>query len=141
MRHTLNRNEKIDMNISGLPSICAVITGLLFMADVTPCYAQDAPGTIFNDCDDCPTMVVIPPGDFIMGSERGEFVLNETRPETPVHGVTIRRAFAAGGTDRAASAVASVRACSSATASPSLMAAAEARLAARSDAYTARLTP
>jgi formylglycine-generating enzyme required for sulfatase activity len=99
MRHTLNRNEKTDMNINGLPSICAAITGFLFVAAVAPCYAQDAPGTIFNDCDDCPIMVVIPPDDFIMGSERGEFVLNETRPETPVHRVTIRRAFAAGQTE------------------------------------------
>ncbi len=61
--------------------------------------AQDTPGDVFTDCDTCPQMVVIPPGEFTMGSERGEFVLNETRPETPVHQRTIRYAFAAGKTE------------------------------------------
>jgi formylglycine-generating enzyme required for sulfatase activity len=26
------------------------------------------PGEIFRDCDDCPELVVVPPGDFVMGS-------------------------------------------------------------------------
>lgn len=61
--------------------------------------AQWMPGEVFKDCADCPEMVVIPPGTFTMGSERGEFVLGETRPETPVHQRTIRNAFAAGKTE------------------------------------------
>lgn len=61
--------------------------------------ADPAPGESFTDCETCPEMVVIPPGEFTMGSERGEFVLNETRPETPVHKRTIRFAFAAGKTE------------------------------------------
>ena len=51
-----------------------------------------AAGKIFRDCDDCPEMVVIPPGSFDMGSE------NEPN-EKPVHRVTIGYAFAMGKTE------------------------------------------
>jgi formylglycine-generating enzyme required for sulfatase activity len=65
----------------------------------TASAAQLEPGDSFSDCEDCPTMVLIPPGEFTMGSDRGEFVLNEMRPETPVHRRVIRYAFAAGKTE------------------------------------------
>lgn len=56
-----------------------------------------APGTTFHDCKDCPEMVVIPSGSFMMGSERTERMrANELRPEGPVHRVTIAKPFAAG---------------------------------------------
>ena len=29
------------------------------------------PGEVFRDCDACPEMVVIPPGEFVMGAEFG----------------------------------------------------------------------
>ena len=61
--------------------------------------AQFEAGETFSECENCPTMVVIPPGQFTMGSERGEFVLNEMRPETPVHPREIRHTFAAGQTE------------------------------------------
>jgi formylglycine-generating enzyme required for sulfatase activity len=44
----------------------------------------------FKDCDDCPTMVVVPAGEFMMGSESGD------PDEKPVHRVTISRPFAVG---------------------------------------------
>ena len=44
----------------------------------------------FLDCDVCPNMVMIPSGDFLMGSEDGE----QGRPETPVSKVSITRHFA-----------------------------------------------
>ena len=47
-------------------------------------------GTEFEDCDYCPTMVVIPPGSFVMGSNRGEAV------EFPRHQVTIANPIAVG---------------------------------------------
>ena len=50
------------------------------------------PGTVFKDCRDCPEMVVVPPGRFMMGREGGE----KDRYEGPVHEVTIGYAFAAG---------------------------------------------
>ncbi len=51
-------------------------------------------GDVFQDCDDCPEMVVIPSGSFIMGS-----TINEPQRksnEGPQHRVTIQQAFSVG---------------------------------------------
>ena len=53
-----------------------------------------APGDTFKDCAECPEMVVIPPGSFMMGSPSGEAERNSD--EGPQHRVTILRAFAVG---------------------------------------------
>jgi formylglycine-generating enzyme required for sulfatase activity len=51
----------------------------------------------FRDCLTCPIMVPIPPGEFIMGSDRTEQMrADEIRPEGPIRRVTIARPFAAG---------------------------------------------
>jgi formylglycine-generating enzyme required for sulfatase activity len=50
---------------------------------------------IFQDCDECPEMVVIPPGRFQMGFNGGE----PERYEGPVQEITIEREFAAGRTE------------------------------------------
>jgi formylglycine-generating enzyme required for sulfatase activity len=47
------------------------------------------PGEIFKDCNDCPELVVVPSGDFVMGS-------NDTPYEKPEHPVAIRNPFAIG---------------------------------------------
>ena len=52
------------------------------------------PGNVFRDCPECPEMVVIPPGEFVMGSpdsERGRY-----SDEGPPHTVQIERTFALG---------------------------------------------
>jgi formylglycine-generating enzyme required for sulfatase activity len=46
---------------------------------------QLRPGTKFSDCDECPEMVVIPPGSFTMG---------DSVCGNPPHRVKIRRPFA-----------------------------------------------
>jgi formylglycine-generating enzyme required for sulfatase activity/DnaJ-domain-containing protein 1 len=46
-------------------------------------------GRVFRDCPDCPEMVVVPAGSFMMGSIDGA-------DETPVHKVTIAKPFAVG---------------------------------------------
>lgn len=51
-----------------------------------------APGKTFRDCRDCPEMVVVPPGEFMMGNEGGE----KDRFEGPVRRVRIGYAFAVG---------------------------------------------
>ena len=88
---------------TAMPAIrrISAITAVFLAFSLTPqtADAQVAAGETFKDCETCPEMVVIPPGSFTMGSERGEFVLGETRPETPVHQRTIRYAFAAGKTE------------------------------------------
>jgi len=79
-------------------------------------YSQNMlPGTIFRDCPDCPEMVVIPAGSFVMGASAGEMVdpysdisvldqetgkfvrpPEKLREETPQHQVTIAHPFAMG---------------------------------------------
>jgi formylglycine-generating enzyme required for sulfatase activity len=52
------------------------------------------PGTVFRDCPDCPEMVVIPPGSFMMGSPATEKERDDD--EGPQHRVTIGNYFALG---------------------------------------------
>ncbi|MBL8051629.1 MAG: SUMF1/EgtB/PvdO family nonheme iron enzyme, partial [Anaerolineales bacterium] len=47
------------------------------------------PGETFRDCAECPEMIVIPAGEFDMGS-------NDTPREKPIHRVTIARPIAIG---------------------------------------------
>ena len=48
------------------------------------------PGDTFKDCPECPEMVVVPSGSFMMGSNYGD------SNEKPVHAVTFRYSFAVG---------------------------------------------
>jgi formylglycine-generating enzyme required for sulfatase activity len=48
------------------------------------------PGTVIKDCEVCPPVVVVPPGQFMMGSSRGD------DDERPVHPVVIQRPIAVG---------------------------------------------
>lgn len=47
-------------------------------------------GTVFRDCPECPEMIVLPPGIFIMGSARGD------EKERPAHPVRVLKTFAVG---------------------------------------------
>ncbi len=51
-------------------------------------------GESFKDCADCPSMVVVPSGDFSMGSPAEE--LGRSSSEDPQHQVKIQRPFAVG---------------------------------------------
>ena len=53
-----------------------------------------APGKVFADCDKCPEVVVIPPGNFMMGSVDDE--AGREANEGPQHEVTISRSIAVG---------------------------------------------
>jgi formylglycine-generating enzyme required for sulfatase activity len=60
-------------------------------------YHQNRPGTEFRDCHECPEMVVVPAGSFLMGSppsEQGRLGIGFD--EGPQHTVTIRQPFAVG---------------------------------------------
>jgi formylglycine-generating enzyme required for sulfatase activity len=50
------------------------------------------PADVFRECDDCPEMVVVPAGSFVMGSPADES--GRKGDEGPQHPVTIRRPFA-----------------------------------------------
>lgn len=62
------------------------------IASARPLPPSPAPGTTFRDCRDCPQMVVIGPGSFLMGADGGE----PGRYEGPVRPITIGYKFAVG---------------------------------------------
>jgi len=73
--------------------VLALAPTLLSFADP----AEDSrykPGETFKDCPECPEMVVVPAGSFIMGSPESEE--GRTRFEGPQHRVTFLRPFAVG---------------------------------------------
>lgn len=51
-----------------------------------------SPGTVFSDCDQCPELVAVSAGDFLMGDATGTGLSNEG----PAHQVAIPNAFAVG---------------------------------------------
>lgn len=52
------------------------------------------PGTVFRDCEECPEMIVVPAGTFMMGSPSSEEGRRDN--EGPQHRVTIEEPFAVG---------------------------------------------
>ncbi len=77
------------------------VSVLLFVALQSAAAAQDrAPGTVFKVCADCPEMVVIPAGRFVMGTAPGEeeregLSTQYHNRSQPRHQVNVKR-FAAG---------------------------------------------
>ena len=66
---------------------------LVACANVEKATADDidySPGTVFQDCDYCPELVVVPNGIYVMG------LGGTTEAENPRHRVTIRKPFAIG---------------------------------------------
>ena len=80
------------MGVSTVVKCLAVIgVGMAFGIAASSLHAQ-APGTSFKDCDDCPEMVVVPAGNFLMGSAAS----SAPEYEKPQHRVTFDRPFAIG---------------------------------------------
>lgn len=78
-------------------AFAAALTGPAIAADV-----DVNAGAIFQDCADCPEMVVVPPGNFVMGYDGGIDLDKpglERRYEGPVRNVTIDYAYALGRTE------------------------------------------
>jgi Sulfatase-modifying factor enzyme 1 len=79
-------------------------TRLKQVAPATPAKSAETsdpmrPGSVFRDCPDCPEMVVVPAGSFMMGStdsERSTFAYLRISDEGPVHKVSIAKPFAVG---------------------------------------------
>jgi formylglycine-generating enzyme required for sulfatase activity len=70
-----------------------VVLAVVFISACAEKTVSLQAGSIFSDCTDCPQMVVIPPGSFVMGNDGG---VNEERYEGPPHDVTIGYSFAFG---------------------------------------------
>ena len=77
-----------------------IYTGVFILLSL-PLWSQQntgdsapSPGETFQDCDECPKMVVVPSGRFTMGSSRGE--AHHGDDEEPLHRVRIDYQFAVG---------------------------------------------
>jgi formylglycine-generating enzyme required for sulfatase activity len=76
--------------------LCSAVLTLFFATHSSPGPKVSTtfhPGQIFRDCPDCPPMVVVPAGSFLMGAPADE--LGRDDIEGPQHRVTIAQ-FAAG---------------------------------------------
>ena len=76
----------------------AVVGAAPTQTKVTPLSSERErvlkPGDTFQECNNCPEMVVVPAGTFTMGSRSGE--LGRTADEGPQHAVTFAQQFAVG---------------------------------------------
>ena len=70
----------------------AAALSLVLCSGAQAASAAQQPGQVFTDCKDCPEMVVLPAGSFIMGTEPGE--LGREDDEGPQHNVTFAKPFA-----------------------------------------------
>ena len=69
-----------------------MIAALLSARNLAPYFPPD--GTAFRDCPECPQMIVVPAGNFMMGSrESGK---GRYEYEGPVHSAIVREPFAIG---------------------------------------------
>jgi formylglycine-generating enzyme required for sulfatase activity len=80
---------------SATPNHATLKTAVAPFAPLSPSREHALqPGDSFKECDNCPEMVVLPAGAFVMGSPEGE--RGRSTDESPQHVVTIARPFAAG---------------------------------------------
>ena len=78
-------------------SWCALwVVAVLSVAGLlpVPAWAEPQPGETFRDCPECPHMVVVPAGTFLMGSPSNEEGRDSN--EGPQHEVTFAKPFAVG---------------------------------------------
>ena len=79
--------------LGDIAALSLLIEGCGLRATAANVPAQRAtnpdPGEIFKDCADCPELVVVPSGDFVMGA-------NDTPYEKPERTIAIRNPFAIG---------------------------------------------
>lgn len=78
-------------NTNGFWQTASLLLTSLLMAGSA--FAQE-PGETFQDCPECPTMVVVPAGDFMMGSPENERHRRDN--EDSLHSVSIANPFAVG---------------------------------------------
>jgi formylglycine-generating enzyme required for sulfatase activity len=78
--------------------VCSACLAVLSAGTTAGTTSADKPavGESIQHCTECPEMVVVPAGSFIMGSDHLEPVAGERRPEGPIHKVEIENAFAVG---------------------------------------------
>lgn len=80
------------------PLRCAAAAAMLLAAGQPSGAAEQMrpAGTVFRSCDDCPEMVVVPAGAFVMGTPGAAAAAGAARAEADPVAVRIPRAFAIG---------------------------------------------
>jgi formylglycine-generating enzyme required for sulfatase activity len=78
--------------LAGLLAVAAFSAGAVGQQEAQPRRAA----VTFKDCAECPEMVVVPPGDFLMGSPASGSRDSRDNDETPQHRVTIPQTLAVG---------------------------------------------
>jgi formylglycine-generating enzyme required for sulfatase activity len=73
---------------------CIVSLATASLEEIRMREGYEVPGSTFRDCPDCPEMVVVPAGSFMMGSPMGEE--GRGKNEGPQRTVTIAKPFAVG---------------------------------------------
>ncbi len=80
-----------DFSLESALALCAGAACVLTLATVSADAAETSAARVLRDCPACPEMVVIPAGEFMMGSE---FAESGHPDEKPRHKVVIAKAFA-----------------------------------------------
>ncbi len=87
----------MQKTIQGAKALTLLMSSLVFTLISGAASADDrAPGSVFNDCDTCPVMVVLPAGEFVQGSDKVE---SGHLDEKPQRTVKIARSFAVAKTE------------------------------------------
>jgi formylglycine-generating enzyme required for sulfatase activity len=98
LRHRLVSVYIVTIATGAVAGMWQFVSVLIAFALLAPAHAQDAEamksGRMFRDCPECPEMVVVPAGSFIMGSPEGEE--GRQSEEGPQRKVTIVKPFAVG---------------------------------------------
>ncbi|CAG8871182.1 Hercynine oxygenase [Pseudomonas fluorescens] len=89
MPHELTTSPRLKRPLRWLSYLASLGLVLSATAHAAP-SAQ--PGSVFKDCKDCPEMVVLPAGSFMMGTPEGE--AGREPDEGPQHNVTFAKPFA-----------------------------------------------
>jgi formylglycine-generating enzyme required for sulfatase activity len=84
------------MNTQAFVVLLTLATAPLAMAQ-SP--TQLSPGAVIKDCEECPEVVVVPPGSFMMGTAVGSKEIDLNRGEGPQVKVIIDYAFGVGRTE------------------------------------------
>lgn len=81
-------------------TLAFVLPVVLFSTSATAQYDEGlSAGDVIQDCDDCPELVIVPPGEFMMGTPTSAREVDLSRGEGPQVPIKIDYAFAVGRTE------------------------------------------
>jgi formylglycine-generating enzyme required for sulfatase activity len=93
------RSSRLPVVVASTAALAACLAiVVLFLMRGTIFHASHQVGEVFRDCTNCPEMVIVPPGRFIMGAaEQEKSSFDWVQPgEQPAHEVRVAKPFAVG---------------------------------------------